>query len=96
MKSNKTLLIWLIILVVISGSLIFWKYKINNAYHDNNQFYIACGCGCCGGEEPTTQCLYRSQGDDIAKIIAQDKLAAANPQCAFMGCSFPVKYQYCD
>jgi len=58
--------------------------------------YTACGCGCCGGVEPTLKCLYHSKGDDIQKIIEEDKQAAQNPLCPQMGCSHPIKYIYCD
>lgn len=58
--------------------------------------YTACGCGCCGGVEPTVKCLYHSKGDDIQKIIENDKQAAQNPACPQMGCSHPIKYIYCD
>lgn len=58
--------------------------------------YVACGCGCCGGLEPGLQCLYHAKGDCLQAIIDQDETAAANPGCAMAGCSFPVKYQYCD
>jgi hypothetical protein len=58
--------------------------------------YTACGCGCCGGVEPTVTCLYHSKGDDIQKIIEDDKKAAQNSLCPQMGCSHPIKYTYCD
>jgi hypothetical protein len=60
------------------------------------EFYIACGCGCCSIEDPEIKCLYKSQGDDINKIIADDKLASQNPDCKFAGCSYPVKYVFCE
>lgn len=58
--------------------------------------YTACGCGCCIGVEPTTSCLYHSKGDDIQKIIEQDKKTAQSPNCSTAGCSKPVQYYYCD
>ena len=60
------------------------------------QSYIACGCGCCGGEEPAVKCLYYSKGDDIKKIIEEDKKAAQDPICPTVGCSKGIKYIYCD
>jgi len=58
--------------------------------------YIACGCGCCGGVEPTEKCLYRSKGDKIQKIIEEDKKIAQSSICPNVGCSAPIKYVYCD
>ncbi len=58
--------------------------------------YTACGCGCCGGAEPKEVCIYHSKGENLQKIIEDDKKAGENPECAFMGCSLPVKYSYCD
>jgi len=60
------------------------------------QSYTACGCGCCPNLEPKSECLYHSKGDDIQKIIKQDKEKAQSPNCAVEGCSSPVKYSYCD
>ncbi len=62
----------------------------------NNEEYIACGCGCCTGVEPTVECLYHSEGDDIQKIIEEDKAQAQSPICPTVGCSQPIKYIYCD
>lgn len=61
-----------------------------------NQTYVACGCGCCGGNEPKEQCLYHSKGDDINKLIESDKKIQVSKSCALMGCSFGIKYRYCD
>jgi hypothetical protein len=59
--------------------------------------YIACGCGCCSLENPRVKCLYRSKGDDLQRVIEEDKRIASNQAlCAVSGCSFPVKYIYCD
>jgi len=60
------------------------------------QYYIACGCGCCVGEEPQDKCLYGSKGDDMRKIYEEDKKLAQSPECATMGCSLPIRYIYCD
>jgi hypothetical protein len=58
-------------------------------------FYIACGCGCCGGLEPKEdRCL--GPGETLRSIIAQDKEQAASPQCPWAGCSFPVKHVVCE
>lgn len=58
--------------------------------------YVACGCGCCGGVEPVVKCLYRSKGDDLREIIRADRQRHDSPDCAYAGCSEPVKYVYCD
>ena len=67
-----------------------------NESEQNFDSYVACGCGCCGGEEPIEKCLYRSNGDDINKIIEENKIAAKSDSCALMGCSLGTKYTYCD
>lgn len=60
--------------------------------------YVACGCGCCRSENVTVteKCLYRSNGDDINKVIKEDKKIAQSSSCAAAGCSAGVKYHYCD
>ncbi len=58
--------------------------------------YIACGCGCCGTLTQETRCLYRSRGDDIERIIAEDRRARSSPHCAVAGCAMGVRYRYCD
>ena len=45
---------------------------------------------------PQNQCLYRSKGDDLAKIIAADRARKDPVRCAKVGCSAGVKYTYCD
>lgn len=60
------------------------------------QSYVACGCGCCNGVEPQRRCLSRSKGEDIQKIIEEDKKAAQSPSCRYVGCSRPILYLYCD
>ena len=59
--------------------------------------YLACGCGCCGGSgTPIKECLYRSKGDDLQKIIEQDEIQKKSPLCNVVGCSRGVEYRYCD
>jgi hypothetical protein len=61
------------------------------------QPYTACGCGCCPDTTPVMMCLYHAKGDDMSKIIEQDKLASQDTaSCALVGCSAGVKYQFCD
>ncbi|MCY1079257.1 hypothetical protein [Archangium lansingense] len=59
--------------------------------------YIACGCGCCGGVPAREEsCLPCDGGKALQDIIAADKAHAQDPNCAFAGCSIPVRYTYCD
>ena len=63
------------------------------------QSYLACGCGCCVSDtfKPQKRCLFRSRGDDLARIIAEDQRMAANTKaCAVAGCSAGIEYVYCD
>ena len=65
----------------------------------NPQSYVACGCGCCRSAtvKPQKRCLFRSKGDDLARVIAEDKRMAANDKlCATVGCSAGIEYLYCD
>ncbi len=85
-------------------TLIFYlsnKLPIGNAASLCNQpakglAYIACGCGCCGGEPGKRECLYRAKGDDLMKVIQQDAEMRRRPLCATVGCNMGVKYVYCD
>ncbi len=65
----------------------------------NPQSFLACGCGCCSSEtlKPQKRCLFRSKGDDLARMIAEDKRMSADDQlCATVGCSAGIAYMYCD
>lgn len=55
--------------------------------------YVTRRCTC-GGVEPTKKCLYRSKGDSLDKIKAEDQSGAACPPNA--GCRMPIRYAYCD
>ena len=58
--------------------------------------YVVCGCGCCGGApESAAPCLTCDGGKALQDIITEDKKRAKSPQCAYAGCSFPVRYSYC-
>jgi len=67
---------------------------------EQTESYISCGCGCCAFDKPLeeiakVECLYRSKGENIQDKIDQDR--QLSPQlCAAAGCSFPIKYIYCD
>ena len=41
-------------------------------------------------------CLPCDGGKALQDIIAADKAHAQEPNCAFAGCSMPVRYTYCD
>lgn len=56
--------------------------------------YVVCHC-CCGGVEPKKQCLYRSKGDSLDKIIAEDK-KPKRPCPPNAGCTMPIEHVYCD
>lgn len=64
------------------------------------EYYISCGCGCCGFSQPLekiakTECLYRSKGEYIQGKIDRDQ-GLSPEMCATAGCSYPIKYVYCD
>lgn len=64
------------------------------------EYYISCGCGCCGFSESLekiakTECLYKSKGEYIQGKIDQDQ-GLSPEMCATAGCSYPIKYVYCD
>jgi len=62
-----------------------------------NSTYLACGCGCCGGENtPEPVCLYRSKGDDMQTVIETDTREKNSEDCAVKGCSRGKLYSYCD
>lgn len=59
--------------------------------------YLACGCGCCGGENaPEPVCLYRSKGDDMQTVVETDTQEKNSEDCAVKGCSRGKLYSYCD
>lgn len=58
--------------------------------------YRACGCGCCGGQTASITCVYPASGDDLAAIIAADKVAGESPLCANAGCSAGLDYVCCE
>ena len=67
---------------------------------DESESYISCGCGCCVFDEPLEkiakkECLYKSRGESIQDKINQDRQLPPH-LCANAGCSFPIKYVYCD
>lgn len=100
---RKTTLIITVVVAIIALGIIatlFIKPQNNNLNTEEPEFYISCGCGCCGFDEPLEdiakeECLYKSKGESIQDKIDQDK--QLSPElCATVGCSFPIKYVYCD
>lgn len=101
---RKTTLIIIIVAVIIALGIIaslFIKPQTNSNLKTNElESYISCGCGCCGFDEPLekiakVECLYKSKGESIQDKINYDK--QLSPElCAVAGCSFPIKYVYCD
>jgi hypothetical protein len=91
--NNLRLIIPVLILAIIIFGFAF-MYQRERA--EENNYYIACRCGCCPEAKPQEKCLYHSKGDDLNKIIDEDKQLAKDPGCAFVGCSFGIKYKYCD
>lgn len=58
--------------------------------------YVACGCGCCGsGPTEVTRCYYPEAGDELADLIASDRMQQASPSCATAGCSVGVRHACC-
>ena len=101
---RKTTSVIIIVVVIIALGIIaalFIKPQTNsNLKTDELESYISCGCGCCGFDEPLEkiakeECVYKSKGESIQDKINQDK--QLSPElCATVGCSFPIKYVYCD
>lgn len=56
--------------------------------------YVACGCGCCSGVEPTPQCL--AAGESVCDVIERDRAQAAAPECATAGCVAGIEYRVCS
>jgi flagellar basal body-associated protein FliL len=102
---RKTILIIGIIAVIIVlgiSVILFINYnKTVKTETQEPESYISCGCGCCSFQDKTleeiaqTKCLYKSKGEHIQDRIDRDKQLSPD-FCATVGCSFPVKYIYCD
>ncbi|MFH1367278.1 MAG: hypothetical protein ABIH38_04840 [Patescibacteria group bacterium] len=94
-KNIIILVIVIVVFVTLSVLLLIRQYNINNQKR-TPETYTACGCGCCGGETAKKKCLWHFLGNDLKKIIEEDKKAELNPNCASMGCSLGYEYKYCD
>jgi hypothetical protein len=87
----------LVLAILTTGQTVFAEEPLPEASLDKKQGYVSCGCGCCSGLEPDNRCLYKNNGDSLEKIIEEDKKKASDTEfCATVGCSLPVRYQYCD
>lgn len=101
---RKTFLIIGIIAVIIALgiSVILFINPNKNVKTETQgpESYVSCGCGCCGFDKSLeeiakVECLYKSKGESIQDKIDHDK--QLSPElCATVGCSFPIKYVYCD
>ncbi len=76
--------------------------EMNNSAKEGPEpeYYISCGCGCCVFDKrleeiAKVECLYHSKGEKIQDKIDQDNRLTPE-SCAAVGCSFPIKYVYCD
>jgi hypothetical protein len=60
--------------------------------------YHACGCGCCAGAlgEIPSACYYPSLGETVDILRQQDEAAAADPNCANVGCSLGTRFVPCE
>jgi hypothetical protein len=59
--------------------------------------YVACGCGCCGGTEPSgASCYYPERGESLDDIVSADRAAASDPGCANAGCSLGTRRVCCQ
>ena len=92
-----------VIVLIVVAILITLNIKPNidsNSKIQEVESYISCGCGCCGFDKPLeeiakVECLYKSKGESIQDKINRDKQLSPD-LCATVGCSFPIKYIYCD
>ena len=101
---KKTILIVgiTVIIIAIGVSAVLFLNSTKNIKPKTEEpvSYIGCGCGCCVFDKPleeiaTIECLYKSKGESIQDKINQDRQLSPDV-CAAAGCSFPVKYVYCD
>lgn len=100
MMQNYLLIFGVLGIIIIGAVVVSMSSKINQNHDSDVESYTSCGCGCCEFGQPLeeiakTECLYKSKGDNIQDIIDRDKRLTPDA-CAAVGCSFPVKYVYCD
>ena len=59
--------------------------------------FVECGCGCCGGSEPSnTLCYYPERGDTLEALRAADEMAAMSPSCPNAGCALGTRRVCCE
>lgn len=91
----KYLLYFILFVVLIAYG--FFYAKEHRLIRLPTPTYVACGCGgCCAGEEPKQQCLYRFNGDLLEEIIEKDKALFGSPKCEYLNCTRGIEYKYCD
>ena len=101
--NKPILIIGLIALIIAFAIYIILTINPNKTIKTESEeptSYISCGCGCCGFDKPfeeiaKVECLYKSNGESIQDKIDQDKQLSPD-LCSTVGCSFPIKYVYCD
>lgn len=92
----KRLLINIIVIIIVcvSGAVIYYIVR-DKPLIDS---YTACGCGGCGGAEPTIKYLYESRGGrkELDDAISTDKDRAHSHSCIYTGCSICIEYRLVD
>jgi hypothetical protein len=97
--------LFILLLVLLTSALCYFLINKVSVYIKAEEFskqgyYQTCGCGCCPGYREADifeVCLYRSKGDSLKDVIAEDIESRNSPLCNSVGCSFaPTKYVYCD
>jgi len=59
--------------------------------------YLACGCGCCGGQDAPLTCVYPELGQTLTSIMAADLARRHDTAgCASAGCSRGIDYVCCE
>lgn len=104
---NKKIIIFLVLLILGALSVFIISYlfsgkseikiiKDTKVVKEDTQSYLACGCGCCGNNDPIEKCLYKKNGDRLTSIIIEDEILKNSTSCSLMGCSRGTLYKYCD
>ena len=79
--------------VLLGAGMIVWA--VSSGYlHGNNRVtasYMACGCGGCGGVEPTIK--YVDSTAEYDRLVARDQALKDSKDCITSGCSLCTEYQ---
>jgi len=88
---------FIFLLMGLLASMIIGIYYLTIYYEERGpQEFLACGCGCCDGNEPQESCLYKEKGQYIQEIINTDMATKKLVNCDLIGCSQGTLYKYCD